>query len=287
MNKGILLFAHNNPNVDYGLMAVISGGLAKKHLNLPVSVITDKWTISWLKESNMYEKALEVFDKIIEVEKPITKNTRKLHDGFHSQIIPFENSNRCNVWDLSPYDKTLLIDSDYLIFSNKLNEYWDVDSSVMMSHSMNDIIGDRVGILDKRVSETGVHMFWATTVMFTKNKESKFFFKLVDFIKDNYEYYADLFRFNPKQYRNDISFSIAKHLMNGFETEFVYTLPPVLTVSDKDILFDVRENGDLIFLLDKPHDCGNFWAATTNSADIHVINKQSIIRQKEKLLGLL
>jgi hypothetical protein len=170
MTKGVLIFAHNGPEVDYGIMGIISGGLAKKHLGLPVSLITDKWTIAWLKESGMYVKAESIFDKIIEIEKPRTKNTRKLHDGFYSQIIPFVNSNRFSVWDLSPYDQTLLIDSDYLIFSNRLNEYWNTDSSVMLGHSMNDITGERSGILDQRVSETGVHMFWATTVMFTKNE---------------------------------------------------------------------------------------------------------------------
>ena len=176
MTRGILIFAYNGPEVDYGTMSIIAGGLAKKHLGLPVSLITDKWTIGWLKESNMYETAVTVFDKIIEIEKPRTKNTRKLHDGFHSQTVPFVNSNRFSVWDISPYDQTLLIDSDYLIFSDRLNEYWSVDSSIMLGHSMNDITGDRSGVLDQRVSETGVHMFWATTVMFTKNEESRFFF---------------------------------------------------------------------------------------------------------------
>ena len=286
MTKGILIFAHNGPEVDYGTMSIIAGGLAKKHLGLPVSLVTDKWTVAWLKESGVYSKAQSVFDQIIEIEKPRTKNTRKLHDGFHSQTIPFVNSNRFSVWDISPYDQTLLIDSDYLIFSNRLNEYWDTDSSVMLGHSMNDITGERSGTLDQRVSETGVHMFWATTVMFTKNEESRFFFKLVDFIKDHYRYYADLFRFDSRQYRNDIAFSIAKHIMNGFETELVYTLPPILTVFDKDILHDVVDD-KLIFLIDKPLNCGDFWAATTASSDVHIMNKQSIIRHKEKLLELI
>jgi hypothetical protein len=286
MTKGILIFAHNGPEVDYGTMSIIAGGLAKKHLDLPVSLVTDKWTIAWLKESGMYSKAESTFDKIIEIEKPRTKNTRKLHDGFYSQTIPFVNSNRFSVWDLSPYNQTLLIDSDYLIFSDRLNEYWNTDSSVMLGHSMNDITGERSGILDRRVSETGVHMFWATTVMFTKNEESRFFFKLVDFIKDNYRYYADLFRFDPRQYRNDIAFSVAKHIMNGFETEFVYTLPPILTVFDKDMLHEVNGNR-LTFLIDKPLNCGDFWAATTTGVDVHIMNKQSIMRNKEKLLELV
>ena len=286
MTNGILIFAHNNPQIDYGLMAIISGGLAKKTLRVPVSLVTDKWTIAWLKESNMYSKAESIFDKIIEVEKPVTKNYRKLHDGFNSQTIPFENSNRFSVWDLSPYDKTLMIDSDYLVFSTALNEYWNIEAPVMMSHSMNDVTGERAGILDNRVSETGIHMFWATTVMFDKSPESQFFFKLVDFIKDNYRYYADLFRFNSKQFRNDIAFSIAKHIMNGFETEFVYTLPPIFTIFDKDILLDVDKE-KLIFLVDKPLDCGSFWVSATEGVDVHVINKQSIIRNKDKLLELI
>jgi hypothetical protein len=283
MSRGVILYAHNSTAIDYGLMAIIAGGLAKKHLNVPVSVVTDKWTIAWLKESGMYSKAEEVFDKIIEVEKPVTKNTRKLHDGFDSKVVPFVNSNRFSVWDISPYDQTLLIDTDYLIFSDTLSEYWNVDASVMLGHSMNDIVGDRSGILDNRVSETGIHMFWATTVMFTKNEESRFFFKLVDFIKDNYRYYSDLFRFNPKQFRNDIAFSIAKHIMNGFETEMIYTLPPVFTVFDKDMLQSV-DDGQLTFLVDQPLDCGSFWAATTKGVDVHIMNKQSIIRHSTPLL---
>lgn len=286
MTRGVVMYAHNSTDIDYGLMAIISGGLAKKHLQLPVTMVADKWTISWLTESKMWEKANEVFDKIIEVEKPITKNTRMLHDGFFGKTVPFENSNRYSVYDVTPYDETLLIDSDFLIFSDRLNEYWSVDASVMMGHSMNDITGFRGGILDKRVSETGVQLFWATTVMFRKNAESKFFFDLVNFIKDNYKYYADLFRFNPNQFRNDIAFSIAKHIMNGYETEFVYTLPPILTVFDKDMLHSV-DGDNLTFLIDKPQDCGNFWAASTKGVDVHIMNKQSIIRNKDSLLELI
>jgi hypothetical protein len=33
MTRGILIYAHNNRTVDYALMAIISGGLAKKTVN--------------------------------------------------------------------------------------------------------------------------------------------------------------------------------------------------------------------------------------------------------------
>ena len=156
----------------------------------------------------------------------------------------------------------------------------------MMAQGMADLTGNRSGILDNRVSETSVHMFWATTVIFDKSLESQFFFKLVDFIKDNYAYYADLFRFSPKQFRNDIAFSVAKHIMNGFETEFAYTLPTILTVFDKDILHTV-DNNKLTFLVSQPQDVSAFWAATTKGVDVHIMNKQSIIRNADRLLELI
>jgi hypothetical protein len=286
MNKGILVYAHNSPDLDYGLMSIISAGLAKKNLNLPVTLISDKWTLDWIKQCPEWSLAKNIFDNIVEVEKPRTTNSRNLHDGFYSKKIPFNNTNRPDAYELSPYDKTLLIDSDFLIFTDNLNEYWTVDQPVMMSHRLNDLGGGRESILDRRVSETGVHLYWATTVMFDKSPESKFFFQLVDFIKSNYRYYADLFRFNPSQYRNDISFSIAKHVMNGFDNNEIYALPPVLSAFDKDVLFDVTGK-KLKFFIDDPDNTGSFWATTTEDLDIHVMNKQSIIRNKDRLLELI
>jgi hypothetical protein len=122
--------------------------------------------------------------------------------------------------------------------------------------------------------------------MFSKSNTSKIFFDTVNFIKDNYQHFADIFRFDSRQFRNDIAFSIAKHIMNGFETEFVYTLPPVLSVFDKDMLVDVKGQS-LIHLIDKPIDCGNFWSAATTGLDVHVMNKQSIIRHKDAFLRML
>ena len=50
MTRGILIFAHNNRDVDYALMSIVSGHLAGKYLQVPVSLITDKFTIEWMKQ---------------------------------------------------------------------------------------------------------------------------------------------------------------------------------------------------------------------------------------------
>ena len=128
-------------------------------------------------------------------------------------------------------------------------------------------------------------MFWATTVMFTKNQESRFFFQLVDYIKDNYRYYADLYRFDSRQYRNDIAFSVAKHMLDGFENMHTPSLPPVFSVMDKDILIEVDKD-KLTFLIDHQLDA-TYCAASVTGVDIHVMNKQSILRHQQQLMELI
>lgn len=287
MTRGALIFAHNNRNIDYALMSMISGGLAKKHLGIPVSLVTDESTVEWMKTSGIYDQAKNIFDKIILVEKPKTDNQRRLHDGINNTTVPFVNLNRANACDLTPYDKTLLLDSDYLIFSNTLNEYWNVDEDVLISRSINDIYDQkRLGFHDRYVSDTGVHLYWATTVMFTKTARSQAYFNMVNFVKDNYDYYGDLFRFDTRQYRNDISFSVAKHILDGFDTETKVSLPPVLSALDKDILHEVSPEGKLTFLV-SPMLNGSFCAAAIKDTDIHVMNKQSLIRNAQQLLELI
>jgi hypothetical protein len=152
----------------------------------------------------------------------------------------------------------------------------------LLGESINDIYGSqRVGYLDRYISETGIKMYWATTVMFTKNEKSKLFFDTVECIKNNYKWFADVFRFDNRQYRNDISFSIAKHIMDGFEQN-TSCLPSLLTVLDRDILYTI-DGKKLTFLIDHRLD-NNFCAATISDMDIHIMNKQSIFRNKDILL---
>lgn len=283
MKKGVVLFAHNNRQIDYAKMALVSGGLAKKNLGVPVSLVTDQSTIDWLKESNLWNKALETFEQIIDVERPTDLQQRKFKDGKESVTAPFKNSNRSSVWDLTPYDRTLMIDCDYFIFSDALNEYWDCNSDILISTKYNDVQGERIGYLDKHISDTGVRLLWATTVMFTKNENTKVFFELVKHIKDNYKKFADIFRFDSRMYRNDISFGIARHILYGFETDNDYAMPPVLSVPDMDLIYDVNKNGIQVLTAN----LNDYTLCNVKDRDIHIMNKQSITRHIDKFMELV
>lgn len=282
MDKGIVIFAHNSRSLDYSKLALVAGGLAKKHLGYPVSLITDKSTVDYMEEIGTADKAKEIFDNLIFVERPPTQQYRNLHDGNSFEAVPFDNSNRPNVWDITPYERTLLLDCDYLTFSDTLNNYWDVEQDFLISHKYNDIMGeDRAGYHDRYVSDTGVRLLWATTVMFTKNKTTKVLFDLVQHIQKNYKFFADTYRFDSRMYRNDISFAIANHILNGFqEVDTEYKMPPVFSTIDRDILFNVKDS-TLQFLLE------NELAVSSTGRDVHVMNKKSIERNFDKLMELI
>jgi hypothetical protein len=286
MNNGVLIFAHNSDKLDYGLLSTISGALAKKNLSVPVSLVTDSYTIQWMQSSNYYDLATKTFDKIIEIEKPVATNFRNLHDGKEFQQVPFINSTRASAWDVTPYERTLLIDSDYFICSNNLSNYWNLPESLLVSKAIADVGENRTRILDKRIADTGIDMVWATSVMFTKNLETQIFFQMVEFVRNNYRFYADLFRFDHRQYRNDIAFSVALHILNGFETSFVNYLPSVLSTFDKDILLSAKD-GNMLFMLDQSNTGMEPYAVSIKNVDLHIMNKQSIIRHQKDFLELL
>lgn len=285
MKKGVLLIAHNNRTIDYARMSIIAGGLAKKYLKVSVSLITDESTVQWMKDSQIHSDAETIFENIILTERPEIDNRRKLNDGDLVEYVPFLNSTRDKVFDLTPYDRTLLIDTDFLIFSDRLSNYWEVKEDILIAESMNDIQGDRIGFLDQWVSETGIHLYWATTVMFSKNENSKTFFRLVEYIKENYSFFADLYRFDPQQYRNDISFSVAKHIIEGFEKSKI-DLPPLLTVQDKDLISEIK-SGSLKVLIKSNIGNESYYLSSIKDQDIHLMNKQSIVKNYDQFKELI
>ena len=51
MSKGILMFAHNNSEIDYFRMAFVNAMLVKKHLGADVTVVTDQHSYDYVLET--------------------------------------------------------------------------------------------------------------------------------------------------------------------------------------------------------------------------------------------
>lgn len=289
MSNGVLLFAHNNQEIDYGLQAVICAKFIKKNLGVPVSIVTDQGTIDWLKSEN--QTYSEVFDQIIVVDKLNNLSNRKrYYDGSLSyKVSNFWNFDRSLAYELSPYDKTLVVDTDLLIVNDRLKSIWDTDEEFMINFSHKDLAADRDAFEFVRIADHSIDFVWATAFYFKKSPWSKTFFDLCSHVIENYEFYKFTYQIYYPVIRNDYVFSIALHMMQGFTNKFrPIDLPATIHYSlDKDELFEVRSDKDFLFLVQKKDCLGEYVPVRTTNQIVHVMNKYSLIRHAEKLLGFL
>ena len=70
----------------------------------------------------------EYFDNVIVTDSFQPENIRLFKDTIdNTEYASFKNMGRSDVYELSPYDETLVIDSDYFIMNNVLDQVWDSD----------------------------------------------------------------------------------------------------------------------------------------------------------------
>lgn len=268
MNCGILIYAHNNEIINYVELAVVAARLSKENLKHPVCLVTDA-------ESKDSVNDLSIFDHLVIIEKPSSSNKR----SSNGQVTSFLNSNRNTAWNLSPFDQTLMIDADYFVFTNKLNEFWDVDQDFLISNNSNFFL-DNSKYLDNYISYQGIPMRWATTIMFNKSKKSKLYFDLVEVIKNEYHYFNLLYNFNNRLYRNDISFSIADHILNGHMSIPSYYLPTINAMPIESKIIQIDKNLGVTAFINTDRDP---YIINVKGSDIHFMNKEDLIHNINKL----
>ena len=281
--RGIMLFAFNNSELDYCKMAICCA-LSIKHnlVHNHVTLVTDQPSLDYMMETN--NKAYKVFDNIIIQQTPTDKNIRTLYDSPWTQFeTKFINGNRYSAYDLSPYDETLLIDVDYIVQSNALDMVWNSKEDVLINKSAVDLRYNKFHEKEINLSKTGIPMYWATTVYFKKSKKAELLFNMVQFIKENYSFYQNLYKFPGATYRNDYAFSIALHILHGFKTQDI-SLPidTIITMDQKDDITEVQEN-NITFL---SHDVLEPWKdlLTRVSTDVHIMNKRALVRHADKFI---
>ena len=273
MSNGAVIFAHNNPIIDYTKLAIFAANRVIDFLNVPVSLVTDNK--QWLLEKYPDHP----FDKVIEIQ--LDASTQKtFHDGSLSyKQFEWKNVSRNRAYELSPYDKTLVLDSDYIINSSILKTAFDRDLDLQLYSKSFDLAGWRDKSYFERINPYSIPFYWATTFVFQKNQVTESFFDLVSYIKANWTYYRVLYNIETTLFRNDIAFSIAIHIMNGKTNGgFATELPGTMTyIQDRDLLVEINETA-MQFLVEKQNYLGEYQAVKTQGIDVHVMNKQSLTR---------
>lgn len=253
---GIVIFAYNS-TFDYVRIAEVAAKQAKKFLNLPVTLIT-----------NVDVKS-SYFDNVIKRELDGVSSSRAFLQPTGDVIqSAWHNSNRVSVYDLSPYDKTLLIDADYFMFNDTLKHMFSTNSEFACFKEINDLTDQNH--MDFRLCEISIPMYWATVIYFTKNNFAKSVFAFMQYIRDNWEYYANLYNFDDSMYRNDFSLSIAVQSLSGYNINNCDGLPGKLHTLFTDVAIISNDRNKIMFEKKEKR----YFISNTN---VHVLNKESYI----------
>lgn len=196
MNRGAILFAFNSPKFNYYDMAVATAKRINHFLNLPVTIVTDNES---LPESPSY-----TFDKTIVIEAD--KNNIREH-----QI--WINKGRYQAYDLSPYYETLLLDTDYMVNSDKLLRTFDLYEDFCCHDTTSFLM--QPGVAQEVLSAYSFKTLWATVVTFKKSNRAKQIFECLEMVQKNYDHYCDLHSFVGGVYRNDYALTLALRIANG------------------------------------------------------------------------
>lgn len=186
MTTGALVFAINNGAIDYEAMAHWNAANIKRHLGIDTHVITTT-------DSEIH-------------------NSRYFTDLGH---VAWYNLSRVDAYDLSPWDRTLVLDADYVVASDQLKSLLQANQDFLAHRWAYDVTGcnDFVGL--NYFGEHNMPMWWATVMMFRRSRHAEMIFKSMRMVRDNWEHYRRLYKIRQATYRNDHALSIALLLCDG------------------------------------------------------------------------
>lgn len=200
MTTGAVIFAYNNEKIDYVRLAAWSAKNIRRHLDIPVCLITDK------------EPIHNEFDQVICTGTPLGTNSRHFSDVGN---VTWYNLDRMSVYNLSPWERTLVLDADYVVASNQLQTILKVPHDFMCHRLAYDITGKNTFEGLNSFGRYCMPMWWATVMIFQKSKTAQLIFESMSMIKNNWTHYRHLYSVNQKTYRNDYALSIALNIENG------------------------------------------------------------------------
>jgi hypothetical protein len=243
MTQGVLLYCFDTPDTAYSRIADRCIALVKKHLELPVTVVTDRDTRNKIRSHCDF--------KTIEIEKNNTKMAK-----------PWYNLERHLAYEHSPYDQTIVMDVDYFCFSDKLLKLLDTDYDFLIHQRAHDVTDRNTMRYDR---ESMLDLVWATVLIFRKTDRVRAIFETVKMIKQNYAHFCNLYRISYRNFRNDYAFAIALNQINGHRDYAV--IPDSIATVPVDVkIVKIDSDGAVL-------EFGNKRFSIQNQ-DLHIINKE-------------
>jgi hypothetical protein len=186
MTTGALIFAVNNEATDYVAMARWNAENIQRHLGIPTHIVTDL-------PSN-------------------STNARHFTDLGH---VTWHNTSRADAYDLSPWDRTLVLDADYVVASDCLGVLFEADQDFLAHREAYDITGcnDFQGL--NSFGEHAMPQWWATVMLFRRSDHARCIFDTMRMVRNHWAHYRDIYKIRQSTYRNDHALSIALLACDG------------------------------------------------------------------------
>jgi hypothetical protein len=186
MTTGAVIFARNNESIDYVSMAKWSAQNIKRHLGIDTHIVTD--------------------------DTRIDSGSRHFADA---GTVTWHNTNRMDAYRLSPWDRTLVLDADYVVASDQLRSVLDSDQDFLAHRWAYDVTGENDFQGLNYFGNVRMPMWWATVMVFDKSKQAELIFDTMAMIRNNWTHYRNIYKNTSTTYRNDHALSIALLVVNG------------------------------------------------------------------------
>ncbi len=257
MTRGALIFAFNNEQTDYVAMAQWSADRIRRHLDIPVAVVTDCTDTG----------RTQGFDQVIYASAR-TGGTRWFED--YNKTVSWHNAGRVDAFNLTPWEETLLLDADYVVCSDHLNQLWDINTDFLCHRAAWDT---KTGQPLDGLNTFGRHrmpMWWATVVRFKRTNFSQYVFDTMTMVRENWQHYRDLYHIDRATYRNDFALSIALGIVSG-HTNTVDEIPWGLASVLPDT--KLKQLDDDYFFMEYTDNNGLLRTVGIGGTDFHAMGK--------------
>jgi hypothetical protein len=284
--QGVCFFVYNNNQLDYVELLMLAARYVKEYLKLPVCMITDDGTYNWMLETQS-ESDIDAYIDYIKITQDQFKDNPRTHKDspWAEFTAQFQNSNKHKIWEYSPFEQTLLMDTDYIVKNDFLLHSFN-KTGVSMYNNALSARNDTPHNNEVLLYPSGIKMWWSTVVYFDRSNVSKMFFDLWNHVADNYEFYQFLYNFPGGLFRTDYCVSIAVHILNGMEESTIidnFDNVPMYYLSQDDDIIDINNKQDWICLgCDQKENWKNLLIKHSN-LDLHVMNKRALLRMQDKI----
>ena len=289
-SRGFMMFAYNNEQLDYTQLAIVAAYAVKKYMpGMPVVLVTNQMSVDQCRERHGEEIMRAAWDDIVMTNPDYQQNIRLHHDGaYNSFNAQFTNTNKHDIYNLSPFNETILIDTDYLCGNDNLAKLFGGQHSVAMYRDAINLRCEEPYTTERWLHYAGIRMWWSTVVYWRKSEEAQHFFNVWSSVKQHWEYYRYLYKFPGSLYRTDYAASIAAHLSDGWQDGgFIGRIPlPMRYQDQRDDVVKILGPNHWVMLSNLPEEWKNV-AVEIRGEDVHMMNKKSILRNYDTIMEQL